>query len=111
MTAMPVTTDSLRRLVQRIVQVAQPERIILFGSAARGEMRPDSDIDVLVVMPNGTHRLNTTLMLYREVRGTGAPVDFIVATPDVLEKHRDNGGLIYKAILKEGRDLYVAEPA
>lgn len=46
-------------LVQRIVEVAQPRRIILFGSAVRGDMRPDSDIDILVVAPDGTHRRQT----------------------------------------------------
>ena len=43
-------------LVRRIVEVVHPRRIILFGSAARGDMGPDSDIDILVVVPDGTHR-------------------------------------------------------
>ena len=42
-------------LVRRIVEVAHPRQIILFGSAARGDMGPQSDIDVLVVVPDGTH--------------------------------------------------------
>ena len=47
------------QLVERIVEVVNPLKIILFGSAARGEMGPDSDVDVLVVMPNGVHRRRT----------------------------------------------------
>ena len=43
----------LDELIRRILQVVQPKRLILFGSAARGEMNPESDIDVLVVMPDG----------------------------------------------------------
>jgi predicted nucleotidyltransferase len=46
----------LNDLVRRIVEVVQPQRIILFGSAVRGDMRPDSDIDILVAVPDGTHR-------------------------------------------------------
>ena len=49
-------TRLLEELVQRIVEAVHPLRIILFGSAARGEMGPNSDLDVLVVMPDGIHR-------------------------------------------------------
>jgi predicted nucleotidyltransferase len=52
-------------LVQRIVDAVHPLRIILFGSAARGEMGADSDVDLLIVMPNGTHRRHTAQHLYR----------------------------------------------
>lgn len=52
-------------VVRRIVDASRPLRIILFGSAARGDARPWSDIDLLVVMPNGTHRRATAQRLYR----------------------------------------------
>jgi predicted nucleotidyltransferase len=48
----------LDRLVKQIVEAVHPLRTILFGSAARGEMGPDSDLDFLVVVPEGTHRLD-----------------------------------------------------
>ena len=51
--------EVIEQLVRRIIEIVQPLRIILFGSAARGEMNPDSDIDVLVVMPEGVHRRRT----------------------------------------------------
>ncbi len=85
-----------------------PLKIILFGSAAREEMHPDSDIDVLVVMPEGVHRRRTAQLLYRQIKGLGVPFDILVATPDDLEKHKDNIGLIYRAILQEGREIYAA---
>ena len=50
----------LDEIARRIVEVAQPERVILFGSAARGEMRPNSDVDLLVVKENA-HRRRTTM--------------------------------------------------
>jgi len=96
------------RMIQTVVASVQPLRIILFGSAARGEMGPDSDLDVLVVMPNGTHRRKTAQQLYRQIRGLGVPFDIVVATSEDLEVHRSNPGLIYQTILREGTEVYVA---
>jgi predicted nucleotidyltransferase len=93
-------------LITRIVNAAHPIQIIVFGSAARGEMNSDSDIDVMVVMPEGTHRLNTTRDLYKRMFGFGYPVDIVVATPSVLERHKDNIGLIYRTVLAEGKQVY-----
>ena len=98
--------EVIEQLVQRIIELVQPLRIILFGSAARGEMGPDSDIDVLVVMPEGVHRRRTAQLLYRQIRGLGVPFDILVATPDDLERHKDNIGLVYQSILREGREVY-----
>ena len=91
-----------------IDQLVNPLKIVLFGSAARGEMDPDSDVDVLVVMPEGVHRRKTAQHLYREIRGLGAPFDILVTPPESLEKHKDNIGLIYYTILEEGKEIYVA---
>jgi len=101
-------SEAIEQLVQRIIELVHPLRIILFGSAARGEMGPDSDIDVLVVMPEGVHRRQTAQLLYQQIRGLGVPFDILVATPDDLERHRDNIGLIYQSILREGREVYAA---
>jgi len=95
-------------LVRQIVEAVHPLRVILFGSATRGEMRPDSDLDFLVVMPEGTHRRRTAQYLYRHVTGLGQPFDVIVATPTDLERHEDTVGLIYRDILREGREVYAA---
>ncbi|MYE87904.1 nucleotidyltransferase domain-containing protein [Candidatus Poribacteria bacterium] len=98
--------EVIEQLMARIIELVQPLRIILFGSAARGEMGPDSDIDVLVVMPDGVRRRQTAQFLYRQIRGLGVPFDILVATPDDLERHQDNIGLIYHSILREGREVY-----
>jgi len=103
---MQPTQEQITQLVNRIVEAVHPLRIILFGSAARGEMGPDSDVDVLVVMPEGTHRLNTMGYLHTRLFGIPLAVDIIVATLSDLEKHRDTSGLIYKTILSEGVQLY-----
>ncbi len=100
--------EQLNELVSRIVNAAHPLRIILFGSAARGDMGPDSDIDILVVMPEGTHRRHTMEWLHGLFSGLPFPVDVIVSTPTDLEKYRQTAGLIYSTVLREGRELYAA---
>ena len=99
---------AIKLLVRRIVDIVHPLRIILFGSAVRGEFQPGSDIDVLVVMPAGVHRRHTSQLLYRRITGIGIPFDILVATPEDLEKYKNNIGLIYRTILEEGRDIYAA---
>ena len=101
-------TDTINGLVKRIAVEVHPIRIILFGSAAREGVREFNDIDVMVVMPEGTHRRYTAQLLYRKLSGIGIPFDIIVATPSDLEKHKDNIGLIYKSILAEGKVIYAA---
>jgi len=98
--------EQLNLLVQRIVEAVHPKRIILFGSAARDEMGPDSDVDVLIVMPEGTNRRQTSAFLHKQLFGIPFSVDILVTTPSILEKHKDNIGLIYRTILAEGRELY-----
>jgi predicted nucleotidyltransferase len=98
----------IARFVRRIVETVHPLRVILFGSAARGQRGPDGDIDFLVVMPEGVHRRKTAQLLYQAVESGGVPFDVIVATPSDLEAHKDNPGLIYREILREGRELYAA---
>ncbi len=95
-------------LVQRIVELVHPLRIILFGSAARGDLGPNSDLDVLVIMPDDTHRRRTAQLLYRQISGLGVPFDILVATPADLEKHKDNIGLIYRTVLREGKEVYAS---
>ena len=65
-----------------------------------------SDLDLLVVMPEGVHRRRTAQRLYREITGLGVPFDIVVATPNDLEKHKQNVGFIYKSVLKEGKEIY-----
>jgi predicted nucleotidyltransferase len=95
-------------LVNRIVKAVHPLKIVMFGSAAQGKMNADSDIDVLVVMPDGTHCLSTTHYLYKQMRGFSLPVDILVATPGTLERHRHTTGLVYRTVLAEGKEIYVA---
>ena len=105
---MRLDNEKLEALIQRTAEAVHPLRILLFGSSARGEAGPDSDVDLLVVMPEGVHRRRTAQFLYRTLRGTGLAFDIVVATPSDLERHKDNVGLIYSTILREGKEVYAA---
>jgi predicted nucleotidyltransferase len=99
---------ALREIVQRIVEVAHPDRIILFGSAARGEMGPDSDIDVLVVKHGVPHRRRLEGEIYMNLRRLGVGVDVVVATPEDVEYLKNRAGSIIGPALREGREIYAA---
>ena len=105
---MDKTSTSLDFLVKRIVEEVDPLRIIVFGSTSRGDVRPDSDIDLMVVMPEGVHKRRTAQLLYKNIRNVGVPFDILVTTEKDLERHRDNVGLIYKTVLEEGREIYAS---
>ena len=101
-----MSDSTIDRLVGEVVKRVNPLRIVLFGSASRDEAGEQSDIDLLVVMPDGVHRRRTAQKLYREIKGLRVPFDIVVATVQDLEKHKDNDGLIYKNALKEGIEVY-----
>ncbi len=98
----------LQEIVRRIVDVAKPEKIILFGSAARGEMGPNSDVDLLVIKRGKYHRGRLTGRIYMKMFGVGQAVDVIVVTPEEVERYRDTHCLVIKPALHEGREVYHA---
>ena len=99
----------LDQLVSNVVRLVQPQRVVLFGSHARGTADAYSDVDLLVVMGNGAHRRRTAQYLYERLRHSGVPFDVVVATPSDIQKHRNDSGLVYHAAIEEGRTLYVAK--
>jgi len=97
---------AIDEMVRRIVARFDPERIILFGSHARGRGDVDSDIDLLVVMRVPGSKRKQAIEIDVALADVGLPKDVIVVTPDEVEKYRDIvGGIIYPAI-REGKVLY-----
>lgn len=94
-------------VIRRIVEVAQPDRIILFGSAARGEMGPDSDVDLLVVKAGVPHRRKLEQAIYMNMFGVRVPVDVVVVTPEDIERYVGKVGSIIGPAIEEGREIYV----
>lgn len=102
------TAQLIQNAVERIVDRVQPRRIFLFGSAARGEMHEDSDLDFLVVIPDGRDCMETAFMLHRCLRGLGRPKDIVVICEKDLQLHGDNPFLIIHTAVTEGREVYHA---
>lgn len=96
----------LDEIVRRVVAVADPDRIILFGSAARREMGEHSDLDLLVVKSGSVHRRKLAQAIYMGLLGVGYSVDVVVVTPEDIERYRDAIGLVVEPALKEGRVVY-----
>ena len=109
MTMSPVLKqETLDDLVQRIVQAVHPRRILLFGSAATGRMGANSDLDLLVIMPDGVHRRRTTQAIYRSLTGLGFAKDIVVATESDVREHGGNPSLVLCSALREGTEVYCA---
>ena len=101
-----VTLAFLNEITDRIVRNFQPEQVILVGSQARGDARPDSDIDLLIVMPDGTDRRRTAVATRRLLGDLHASIDIIVATSDLVARKGTLVGTILRPALREGRLLY-----
>ena len=103
-----VSQEVLNEIIRRIIEVAQPEKIILFGSAVRGEMGPNSDLDLLVIKAGVAHRGRLAEAIYMNLIGVGQAVDVIVVTPEDVERYRNIFGLVIEPALKEGRIIYAS---
>lgn len=96
----------LADIVRRVVEAAKPEKIVLFGSAARGTMGPDSDYDLLVIKGGKFNRHRVTVAITHALRGKGAPVDLVVVTPEEVVRYRDTHCLVICPALREGMVVY-----
>jgi predicted nucleotidyltransferase len=103
----PAVAELLNAIISRIVEVAKPERIILFGSRSRGTGRPDSDVDLLVVKSTSSRR-ELAMKIYRQLVGVGCAVDVVVVTPEDVERYRNVPHLIIEPALREGKVVYAA---
>ena len=95
-------------IVGRIVELAKPERIILFGSSARGDARADSDFDLLVIKSGIERRRTLAHAIYRRLSDVHASVDVIVITDEDVRKFRGKVGTVIPIALREGKTVYAA---
>ena len=98
--------EILDELVARIRKAVQPERIVLFGSHARGTAGPESDFDILVIAPSSLPRWRRTVPLYRLLAGMGISKDLIWWTPEEVEEWRNVRSHFITTVLREGKVLY-----
>ena len=100
--------ETIDDLIGKIVEAVHPRRIMLFGSAATGRMGEDSDLDLLVIMPDGAHRRRTAQAIYRRLRGLGIAKDIVVVTESDVQNHGENPSLVLYPALREGKEIYRA---
>jgi uncharacterized protein len=103
---MGISPTLMNEIVKRILEVAEPQRIILFGSAATGQMTKDSDIDLLVLESAPDDTRQESVRIRQAMRGLGYPFDIIVMAVERYEESKDVvGGIAYPAH-KYGRVIY-----
>ena len=100
--------ELIEEIVRRVTNSVHPLRVILFGSAARNEMGPASDVDLLIVVPDGTHRREASRKAFRALSGLGIAKNVIVVTEGDLKEFGENPSLVIKPALEEGREVYHA---
>lgn len=97
---------AIEGMVRRIVKRFDPERIILFGSYARGTAGPDSDVDFLVVLPVSGSKREKQIEIGLALDRFKLPVDVIVTTPEEFAWRKEIPGTIERPAAREGRVLY-----
>jgi predicted nucleotidyltransferase len=98
--------EQIDRMVERIVKQFHPEKIILFGSQARGDAGPDSDVDLLVVMPFEGSVVDQRLAIRSALHGFRVPLDVVVTSPHDFAWRKELVGTIEWPASKEGKVLY-----
>jgi uncharacterized protein len=99
----------IQRMVNRIVKEFQPEQVILFGSHARGESGPDSDVDLLVVIPVVGSKREKAIEIGMALHDVRIPKDIIVTTPEEFKWRKEISGTIERPAALEGKVLYAKE--
>jgi uncharacterized protein len=93
-------------MTERIVRDYDPVKIILFGSHARGEAGPESDIDLLVVLPEVANKRQAAVAIRRAFTDLAVPKDIVVTTPEEIARRGDIVGTVLRPALREGKVLY-----
>ena len=103
-----VGPETFSEIVRRIRSVADPRKIVLFGSRARGNHRPDSDIDLLVIEDSPLPRHRRAIRLYAALADLPLDVDteVVVYTPAEVEEWHNAGAAFVTTALREGTVLY-----
>jgi predicted nucleotidyltransferase len=112
MRTLEITDPLLAEIVRRLVEAYRPERIYLFGSHARGQVGPNSDYGVMVVLPDDAPReRRQSRLAYQVLRGTGIAADVLVTTRSAFERRLSVPASLPATIEREGAILMAHDPA
>jgi predicted nucleotidyltransferase len=98
--------ECLPEAIERITRRFDPLRIILFGSWARGDARPDSDLDLLVVLPRIENKRRAAVEILRALNGLPVSKDVVVTTPEEIAARGNVVGYVLRPALQEGKVIY-----
>lgn len=101
-----VSVEILRKITERLLHQFHPDRIILFGSQARGIADDRSDVDILVVCPIEKNRRTLMVAMDRALKGLGIARDIVVLSPEEYERDQHIPGSIARPAFLEGKILY-----
>ena len=102
-----IDDPALAEVVLRLAEAFHPVCIYLFGSRARGDVGPDSDYDLLVLVPDSaTPEQRQSRLAYRVLRGTGVAADVVVWTSRAFESRLHLRASLPSTVLREGKLLY-----
>lgn len=104
---MPSLSD-IQNLADKILREFHPEKIILFGSHARGDAKPDSDVDLLVIMNSDQHPSRTAAEITYRVHPRRYPLDLVVRSPQMVRTRLQMNDWFMRDVMREGRVLYAA---
>ena len=105
---MIVTMDAIAEFSRRIAAEFRPQRIVLFGSYARGRATPDSDVDLLIIMSFEGRSVHKSVEIRLKLRPR-FPLDLPVPTPQMVRERLEIGHCFMKDIVENGRVLYKAD--
>ncbi|MGH7564160.1 MAG: excisionase family DNA-binding protein [Gemmatimonadota bacterium] len=98
--------SAIQEMVRRIAERFDPQRIVLFGSHARGHAGPDSDVDLLIILPLERAKRDVQLEIRLALHDIRVPKDIVVATPEEVRRKRDVVGSVLYTALREGKTLH-----
>ncbi len=102
----PQVEGKLKHVTDRIVEVFDPLRIIVFGSQAYGHPTPDSDVDLLIIMDSDERPATRAMRVSRVLRPRPFPMDILVRTPEEIQHRLEIGDYFIREVMERGRILY-----
>ena len=103
---MKIDTALIHEIIRRILTVTNPVKIFLFGSAARGQMTSDSDIDLMVIEENPDTSGKEQFNIRKSLRGLGHPFDIVIMSRNYYEQRKDTVGRLAYPVSREGKVIY-----
>ena len=98
--------NDMDEIIRRIVEVARPNQVILFGSAARGTTNTHSDLDFLIVKAGRYNSRKVAGAIYLRMRGIAQAIDLVVVTPNQVEEYRNSPFTVIYPAMREGKVMY-----